>query len=98
VVGNRTRTKVVKNKVAPPFTEAEFDIRWGTGIDAAADVLDEAVTVGAVTKNGAHYAREGKSFAQGREKAREALLADQVLLGSLRKATRDSLLSAGVAA
>src|SRR5690606_6667767 len=93
VVGNRTRTKVVKNKVAPPFTEAEFDIRWGTGIDAAADVLDEAVTVGAVTKNGAHYAREGKSFAQGREKAREALLADEMLLGSLRKATRESLLS-----
>lgn len=98
VVGNRTRTKVVKNKVAPPFTEAEFDIRWGTGIDAAADVLDEAVTAGAVTKNGAHYARDGKSFAQGREKARDALLADQSLLGSLRRATRESLASAGAAA
>ncbi len=98
VVGNRTRTKVVKNKVAPPFTEAEFDIRWGTGIDAAADVLDEAVTAGAVTKNGAHYARDGKSFAQGREKARDALLADQSLLGSLRQATRESLASAGAAA
>ncbi|MCA9645573.1 MAG: recombinase RecA, partial [Myxococcales bacterium] len=69
VVGNRTRVKVVKNKVGAPFTEAEFDIRWGTGIDAAADLLDAAVVTGAVAKNGAHYARDGKSFAQGREKA-----------------------------
>ncbi len=98
VVGNRTRVKVVKNKVGAPFTEAEFDIRWGTGIDAAADLLDAAVVTGAVAKNGAHYARDGKSFAQGREKAREALMADTQLMGSLHKATREALLSVSVAA
>ncbi|MEZ4229149.1 MAG: recombinase RecA [Polyangiaceae bacterium] len=98
VVGNRTRVKVVKNKVGAPFTEAEFDIRWGTGIDAAADLLDAAVVTGAVAKNGAHYAKDGKSFAQGREKAREALMADAQLMGSLHKATREALLSVSVAA
>lgn len=98
VVGNRTRVKVVKNKVGAPFTEAEFDIRWGTGIDAAADLLDAAVVTGAVAKNGAHYAKDGKSFAQGREKAREALIADAQLMGSLHKATREALLSVSAAA
>lgn len=98
VVGNRTRVKVVKNKVGAPFTEAEFDIRWGTGIDAAADLLDAAVVTGAVAKNGAHYAKDGKSFAQGREKAREALVADAQLMGSLHKATREALLGVSAAA
>src|SRR3954471_20675586 len=54
VVGGRTRVKVVKNKMAPPFREAEFAIRWGTGIDAAADLLDMGVMLGVVEKSGAH--------------------------------------------
>jgi recombination protein RecA len=74
-VGNRTRVKVVKNKCAHPFNEAEFDIRWGIGIDAPTDLLDVAEASGVVQKNGAHYSFGGKSFAQGRDKAREALLA-----------------------
>jgi recombination protein RecA len=72
-VGNRTRVKVVKNKCAPPFTEAEFDIRWGTGIDAASDLLETATAAGVVQKNGAHYAFLGNALGHGKEKSREAL-------------------------
>jgi recombination protein RecA len=78
-IGNRTRVKVIKNKVSRPFSEAEFDIRWGTGIDAPADLLDVAETCGVVAKNGAHYAFGGKSFAQGRDRGRDALLASDDL-------------------
>lgn len=89
-VGNRTRVKVVKNKCAHPFTEAEFDIRWGIGIDGPGDLLDVAESCGVVTKSGAHYAFAGKSFAQGRDKARDALLAS----GDLCKAILAELSSA----
>lgn len=74
VVGNRTRVKVVKNKCAHPFAEAEFDIRWGVGIDAASDLLDQATEAGVVEKSGAHFALDGSNFGHGREKARAALL------------------------
>ncbi|MEN9580971.1 MAG: recombinase RecA [Pseudomonadota bacterium] len=73
-VGNRTRVKVVKNKCARPFAEAEFDIRWGTGIDVTTDLLDLAVEAGLVTKNGAYYTFENRALGQGRENARAALL------------------------
>jgi recombination protein RecA len=73
-VGARTRVKVVKNKCAVPFREAEFDIRWGTGIDAAADLLDVGQTIGVVEKNGVHFVFAGETLGQGREQAREAVL------------------------
>jgi recombination protein RecA len=73
-IGARTRAKVVKNKCAVPFKEAEFDIRWGMGIDWPSDLLDVAVTLGVVDKNGAHYVFAGESLGQGRERAREALM------------------------
>lgn len=79
VVGNRTRVKVVKNKCAQPFTEAEFDIRWGMGIDAASDLLDLATLAGIVEKNGAHFAIDGANFGHGREKARSALIGSDTL-------------------
>jgi len=79
VVGNRTRVKVVKNKCAHPFTEAEFDIRWGVGIDAAADLLDVATSAGVVNKNGAHFAFDGANIGHGREKARATLLESPLL-------------------
>lgn len=79
VVGNRTRVKVVKNKCAHPFTEAEFDIRWGVGIDAPTDLLDVATAAGVVNKNGAHFAFEGANIGHGREKARSALLESPLL-------------------
>ena len=78
-VGNRTRVKVVKNKCAHPFTEAEFDIRWGVGIDGPGDLLDVAETAGIVGKNGAHYTFGGKSFAHGRDRARDAVVASEDL-------------------
>lgn len=91
VVGNRTRAKVVKNKCAAPFNEAEFDIRWGIGIDALGDLIDVAESCGAVQKNGAHYAFGGKTFAQGREKAREALVANKDLRLAVEKQTMRAL-------
>ena len=91
VVGNRTRVRVVKNKVAPPFSEAEFDVRWGIGIDAATDLLDTAIRLGAVEKNGSHLTLGGKSIGQGREKVREALLATPELRGAVELATYERL-------
>jgi recombination protein RecA len=85
-IGSRTRVKVVKNKMAPPFREAEFDIRWGTGIDAASDLIDFACQLGVVEKSGAHLSFGGEHIGQGRERAREALLAKPVLAGALRTA------------
>ena len=78
-VGNRTRVKVVKNKCAHPFAEAEFDIRWGVGIDGPGDLLDMAEIAGIVGKSGAHYTFGGKSFAHGRDRARDAVVASEDL-------------------
>ncbi len=73
VVGNRTRVKVVKNKVAPPFRETEFDIRYGVGVDRHAEALDLAVDRGLAEKSGAHFALGGERIGQGRERAIEWL-------------------------
>jgi recombination protein RecA len=78
-IGSRTRVKVVKNKLAPPFQHAEFDIRYGEGIDAIADLLDLASEGGTIEKRGAYYVFEGNQLGQGREKAREALVGDPTL-------------------
>ncbi len=87
VVGNRTRVKVVKNKCAPPFMEAEFDIRWGHGVDAIADLVEFAVERGTLTRNGSHLMLDGKSIGQGRDRVRDALLADAKLLEQVKKST-----------
>src|SRR5215212_9160130 len=73
VVGNRTRVKVVKNKVAPPFREAEFDIRYGVGVDRLAETVDLAVERGVMEKSGTHFALDGERIGHGREKAIEWL-------------------------
>ncbi|MRG98250.1 recombinase RecA [Polyangium spumosum] len=73
VVGAKTRVKVVKNKCAPPFREAEFDIRWGLGIDAAGDLIDVGLSLGVLKQSGAYISFNGESLGQGRERAREAL-------------------------
>jgi recombination protein RecA len=73
-IGSRTRVKVVKNKLAPPFGVAEFDVRFGTGIDALGDLLDLATESGVVHKNGAYYTCGDESLGQGRERARALLL------------------------
>ena len=73
VVGSRTRVKVVKNKIAPPFKEAEFDIIYGTGISKEGDVLDLAASLGVVEKSGSWYSFEKERIGQGRENAKKFL-------------------------
>ncbi|MBK9519031.1 MAG: recombinase RecA [Anaeromyxobacter sp.] len=75
-VGNRTRVKVVKNKVAPPFREAEFDIRYGVGVDRFAEAIDLAVERGLLEKAGAYYSLDGERIGQGRERTAEWLRAN----------------------
>jgi recombination protein RecA len=73
VVGNRTKAKVVKNKVAPPFKEVEFDILYGKGISLLGDVVDLAVEHGVIEKSGTWFSFQGERIGQGREKAKEYL-------------------------
>ncbi|MCH5345184.1 MAG: recombinase RecA [Acetatifactor sp.] len=73
VIGNRTRVKVVKNKIAPPFKEAEFDIMFGEGISMVGDILDLAAENDIISKSGAWYAYEGNKIGQGRENAKQYL-------------------------
>ncbi len=80
VVGNRTRVKVVKNKCAPPFKQAEFDIMYGQGISREGSVLDLAVTESIVKKSGAWYTYEGEQLGQGRENAKAFLQSNPELM------------------
>ena len=75
VVGNHTKVKVVKNKIAPPFKEAEFDIMFGKGIVKEGDLIDIAANLGIISKSGAWYAYEGEKIGQGRENAKAFLTA-----------------------
>src|SRR5205823_4335514 len=72
-VGNRTKVKVVKNKLAPPFREVEFDVMFGEGISKEGDVLDLAAEAGIVEKSGAWFGYDGERIGQGRENAKEFL-------------------------
>ncbi len=85
VIGNRTRVKVVKNKLAAPFNEAEFEIRFGTGIDTLGELLDEAVTFGLIKKSGAYFSIDGVNLGQGREKSRAQLKQQPELQKELRE-------------
>lgn len=91
VVGARTRVKVVKNKCAPPFGEAEFDLRWGSGIDATGDLLDVAIERGVVERSGSHLSFGGKTIGQGKERVREALLGEPNLRAAIAAATHEAL-------
>jgi recombination protein RecA len=68
-MGNKTRVKVVKNKVAPPFRECEFEILYGTGVNAAGEIVDLASEANLIEKSGAYYSLNGERIAQGRDKA-----------------------------
>ena len=89
VVGNRVRIKVVKNKIAPPFKEAEFDIMFGRGISREGDILDLAAKEDIVEKSGAWYAYEGNKIGQGRENAKNFLMANQDLCREIELKVRE---------
>ena len=88
MVGNRTRIKIVKNKIAPPFKEAEFDIMFGKGISKSGDILDLAANCDVVKKSGAWYAYEGEKIGQGRENAKTFLEANPEIMDEIEKKVR----------
>ena len=88
MVGNHTRIKVVKNKVAPPFKQAEFDIMFGTGISKEGDILDLAAECGIVNKSGAWYAYNGDKIGQGRENAKAYLTSHPEVMEELDRKVR----------
>ncbi|MBP5493571.1 MAG: recombinase RecA [Lachnospiraceae bacterium] len=88
VVGNRTRAKIVKNKVAPPFKEAEFDIMFGEGISFVGDLLDLATEIDVINKSGAWYAYQGNKIGQGRENAKIYLQDNPEVLKEVENAVR----------
>ncbi|SEA59706.1 recombination protein RecA [Pseudobutyrivibrio sp. ACV-2] len=89
VIGNRTRAKIVKNKVAPPFREAEFDIMFGEGISREGDILDVATNLDIVQKSGAWYAYLGEKIGQGRENAKNYLKQNPEVCEEIASAIRD---------
>lgn len=89
VIGNRTRVKVVKNKVAPPFKEAEFDIMFGEGISTQGDILDLAAENNIINKSGAWYAYEGNKIGQGRENAKQYLKDNPQVCAEVERKVRE---------
>ncbi|MEE0552615.1 MAG: recombinase RecA [Clostridia bacterium] len=89
MLGNRTRVKIVKNKVAPPFKKSEFDIMYGTGISLAGDVLDTAVEAKIVDKAGSWYSYNGERIGQGRENVKDYLQSHKEMLEEIRKKVMD---------
>ena len=89
VVGNRTRVKIVKNKVAPPFKEAEFDIMFGKGISKEGDILDLAADCGIIVKSGAWYAYNGDKIGQGRENAKKYFMENPAVMEEVEQKVRD---------
>jgi recombination protein RecA len=96
IVGNRTRVKVVKNKCAPPFRTAEFDIMYGTGISREGSILDVAVDLGLVKKSGAWYTYEGEQLGQGRENAKQFLRESPELVVDLDERIRQESVALAV--
>ena len=91
VIGSRTKVKVVKNKVAPPFKEVEFDILYGEGISRTGDVLDLAVAKGIVEKSGAWFSYGKERIGQGRENSRTFLQDNPAMLAEIEGKLLDSI-------
>jgi recombination protein RecA len=94
VVGNRTRVKVVKNKVAPPFRQAEFDILYGHGISNEGCILDLAVTNNIVDKSGSWFSYNGSKIAQGRDAAKQFLIEHPDVMTEIETKVRESYMPA----
>lgn len=89
MVGNRARVKVVKNKIAPPFKEAEFDIMFGKGISREGDILDLAANCGVVIKSGSWYAYNNEKIGQGRENAKKYFMENTAVMEEVEQKVRD---------
>ncbi|NCY23370.1 MAG: recombinase RecA [Alphaproteobacteria bacterium] len=89
VVGNATRVKVVKNKMAPPFRQVEFDIMYGEGISKVGELIDLGVKAGVVEKSGAWFSAEGQRIGQGRENAKQFMRDNPALANAIEKKVRD---------
>ena len=94
VTGNRTKVKIVKNKVAPPFMEAEFDIMYNEGISSTGSLLDLALEMDIIQKRGSWFAYKGSQLAQGRDAAKDALKADAALYSEIETEVKDRLAKA----
>jgi len=94
VIGNRTKVKVVKNKVSPPFKEAEFDIMYGRGISKEGEILDLAVKFNHIQKSGAWFSKDGERLGQGRDNVKEFLRTNPALLDELTEKVRQSMVEA----
>ncbi len=92
-IGNRTRVKIVKNKVAPPFKEAEFDIMFGQGISKEGDILDNAAELGIINKSGAWFAYNGSKIGQGRENAKQYLREHVEICQEVERKVREQVLA-----
>ncbi|MFU0841884.1 MAG: Protein RecA [Burkholderia sp.] len=90
VIGNETRVKVVKNKVAPPFKQAEFDILYGEGISRYGEIIDIGTEVGVLDKSGAWYSYEGRRLGQGKENVRDLLKEDKALCAEIEGKIREA--------
>ena len=91
VIGNRTRVKIVKNKVAPPFRDCEFDIRYGEGISRPGDLLDLGVAQGIISKSGTWFSYNETRIGQGRENARKFLIEDPAMYSDIERQVREKL-------
>ena len=90
IKGSRTRVKVVKNKVAPPFREAEFDIVYGEGISRAGNILDMAVNMDIIEKSGSWFSYDGDRIGQGRENVKKYLTDNPDMMAEIEKKVRDN--------
>ena len=90
VVGNRTRVKVVKNKLAPPFKQVEFDIMYGEGISKTGELIDLGVKAGIVEKTGAWFSYDGQRIGQGRENAKQFLKDNPDIATAIEQAIREN--------
>ena len=90
VIGHRVRVKVVKNKVAPPFREAEFDIIYGEGISKVGNIMDMAVNLDIIVKSGSWFSYKGEKIGQGRENVKKYLKNNPEVLEEIEKKVRDN--------